>query len=257
MTEIERFLLDLTRMTSLEAVWTAHQDRMAGYGFDRIMYAATRFKTDNGMGDMRDALVLTNYPADFTETYLEGGLFRDAPLVRWATRNVGSLSWTAILEDAKAGRLSQAELRVMEFNKRHGVNAGYGISFPSVSPRTAHGIGLASTQMNQAEVDALWQEKGPEIELLNHVAHLTILSLPYGEHGRPLTDRQREVLELVADGKTVGDAAMIMELTPATVEKHLRLAREALDVETTAQAIMKATAQNQFFHYDADKGLRG
>jgi LuxR family transcriptional regulator len=36
-------------------------------------------------------------------------------------------------------------------------------------------------------------------------------------------------------------------LNPATVEKHLRLAREALDVDTTAQAILKASTQNQFF----------
>lgn len=250
MTEIERYLLELTRATSLESVWTAHKARMAAYGFDRVLYAATRFRSENGTGDIRDALVLTNYPPEFTQTYLEGGLFRDAPMVRWAAREVGCLSWTEILKDAKAGKLSPAELRVMEFNRRHGVNAGYGISFPRVSLRTAHGIGLASTSMKQAEVDALWQAHGEEIELLNNVAHLTILSLPYGDHGRSLTTRQREVLELVADGKTIQDVAMILSLTPATVEKHMRLAREALDVETTAQAVMKAAVQNQFYRYD-------
>ena len=52
---------------------------------------------------------------------------------------------------------------------------------------------------------------------------------------------------LVADGKTVQDAALLMELNPATVEKHLRLAREALEVETTAQAIRKVSTHNQFF----------
>ena len=31
------------------------------------------------------------------------------------------------------------------------------------------------------------------------------------------------------------------------VEKHLRLAREALDVETTAQAVLKASLQRQIF----------
>ena len=38
-----------------------------------------------------------------------------------------------------------------------------------------------------------------------------------------------------------------MGLTPATVEKHLRLARQALSVETTAQAVLKAAFQNQIF----------
>ena len=62
-----------------------------------------------------------------------------------------------------------------------------------------------------------------------------------------LTNRQREVLEWVGDGKTTQDIATIMDLTPATVEKHLRLARESLDVETTAQAVLKASFQNQIF----------
>ena len=48
-------------------------------------------------------------------------------------------------------------------------------------------------------------------------------------------------------GKTTQDISVIMELTPATVEKHLRKAREALAVETTAQAVVKAAFQNQIF----------
>jgi LuxR family transcriptional regulator len=41
-----------------------------------------------------------------------------------------------------------------------------------------------------------------------------------------------------------------MGLTTATVEKHLRKAREALQVETTARAVMKASLQRQFFVFD-------
>ena len=40
-------------------------------------------------------------------------------------------------------------------------------------------------------------------------------------------------------------------LTSATVEKHLRLAREALAVETTAQAVLKAALHNQMFVMEA------
>jgi hypothetical protein len=44
---------------------------------------------------------------------------------------------------------------------------------------------------------------------------------------------------------------VIMGLTSATVEKHLRLAREALAVDTTAQAVLKASFSNQMFVLDA------
>ncbi|MFT7105919.1 MAG: LuxR family transcriptional regulator [Yoonia sp.] len=39
-------------------------------------------------------------------------------------------------------------------------------------------------------------------------------------------------------------------MTVATIEKHLRLAREALDVETTAQAVLKGAFNNQMFAID-------
>ena len=82
---------------------------------------------------------------------------------------------------------------------------------------------------------------------MNNVAHLKIMNLPYTAARKMLTKRQRETLEWVGEGKTTQDIGVIMGLTPATVEKHLRLAREALDVETTAQAVVKASFQNQIF----------
>ena len=78
-----------------------------------------------------------------------------------------------------------------------------------------------------------------------------ILTLPYTAPNRALTSRQREVLEWVGDGKTAQDIGLIMGLTAATVEKHLRLAREALAVDTTAQAVLKAAFANQMFVLDA------
>jgi hypothetical protein len=58
------------------------------------------------------------------------------------------------------------------------------------------------------------------------------------------------VLELVADGKTMQDIAIVLERNVATVEKHLRGARDALGVETTAQAVRKASVLNQIFRLD-------
>jgi LuxR family transcriptional regulator len=101
--------------------------------------------------------------------------------------------------------------------------------------------------MRQHEVDAVWDEHGREITAINNVTHLRITSMPFASSRRALTPRQREALEWVGDGKTTQDIATIMGLTSATVEKHLRLAREALDVDTTAQAVLKASFQNQIF----------
>lgn len=251
LTDTERFLHDLTKVNSLEEVWKQLQVQLAKFGFDRLFYAATRVRTDHSAGDVRDAFILTNYPESFTVPYLDGGLFRNAPMVRWAMENVGSISWGVFADAAKRGELSAETMEVVLFNLRHGIIAGYGISFPRLSSRNGHGLGLASMELDQAELDRVWDAHGPHIELIAHVAHLKLMSLPQDLHGRSLTPRQREVLELVADGKTIQDVAVLMQRTPATVEKHLRLARDALAVETTAQAILKMGVQNQFFRYEA------
>jgi len=154
--------------------------------------------------------------------------------------------------EAKAGLQPAEVMEVVAFNRDHGIVAGDGISFPRVSPRTGHGVGLSSMTMTQDDVEEVWAKSGCEIELICQVCHLTMMSLPHASHGRQLTVRQREVLELVADGKTIQDVAILMGRNPATVEKHLRLARDALDVETTAQAILKTSIQNQFFRYDGE-----
>ncbi len=147
-----------------------------------------------------------------------------------------------------AGRLSEKERAIIDFNVKSGVRAGYSISFRDVSVRSKGAIGLCAKEgLRQHDVDEIWKEHGREITVINNVTHLRITAMPFASSRRALTPRQREVLEWVGDGKTMADIATIMGLTAATVEKHLRLAREALDVDTTAQAVLKASFQNQIF----------
>lgn len=247
--EILHDLQAIATACSIEEVWSILPQSVAAYGFDRVIYGFTRFRTANSFGDLQDLLVLSNHGSEYTDEFMNGGLYFEAPMVQWAAENVGPCSWSLAHDLAQKGNLTDGQLKVLDFNKRHDVSAGYTISFPEVSSRSKGAIGLsAASGMSQDEVDAIWHAHGREIEVLCNVAHLKLVSLPYTPpDGRRLTPRQREVLEWVGGGKTTADIALIMGLTPATVEKHLRLAREALDVETTAQAVLKASVQNQIF----------
>jgi LuxR family transcriptional regulator len=62
-----------------------------------------------------------------------------------------------------------------------------------------------------------------------------------------LSSRQKEVLEAVGDGKPATEIAVLLGISVAMVEKHLRLARESLGVDTTAQALLKAAFLNQVY----------
>lgn len=234
------------RAETAEDVWALHTETMADYGFDRLIYGFTTFRTPTGFGSPDDFLIMTNQDPAYIRAFLKDGLYFNAPMVRWASSNVGSCSWSWLAENFSD--LTDSERRVLEFNRQHDVTAGYSISFPDASIRNKGAIALTARRgMTQAKVDAIWAEHGREIEVMNGVMHLKLIHLPYVGTDGQLTKRQREALEWVRDGKTTQDIADIMGLTAATIEKHLRLAREALDVDTTAQAVLKASFRNQIF----------
>ena len=56
----------------------------------------------------------------------------------------------------------------------------------------------------------------------------------------PLTPREREVLALVAAGKSNGDIAFLLSISARTVQKHLERIFEKLGVETRTAAAMSA-----------------
>lgn len=233
---------------SIEDIWDLHLDRMASYGFSRLLYVFTRFRSANSFGRVDDMLLLSNLPKEYLDAYFYSGLCLHAPMLKWAANYDGAQSWRLIAERATAPDLTPVERQIMALNAQWGVTAGYSIGFRDISVRAKGGIGLSVTEgQTQDEVDAIWDEFGAEILTINNVTHLRITVMPFASSRRPLTPRQREALEWVGEGKTTQDIADIMGLTLATVEKHLRLARESLDVDTTAQAVLKASFQNQIF----------
>jgi LuxR family transcriptional regulator len=235
-------LLPYLAMDNVDDLWAHHTQVMAEFGFDRLFYAFNAFRGAGLYDNPEDALLLTNMPSDYVEAYVGGGMFRDGVMLRWAVQNTGAASWRDVYEVMLQEPVSKGQQAMLELNHRHGLVAGYTISFPMAIKNANAGIGLVAKHgMTQDDVDAIWAQHGEIIQIINHVAHLCILQLPAAGQRRLLTARQAEVLELVADGKTMQDIAIVLERNVATVEKHLRGARDALGVETTAQAVRKAS----------------
>lgn len=233
---------------SIDGLWAAFSAAMNDYGFDRVVYASTNFSTAQDYGALDDILVLTNHSDSYIKGFIGERLFERGPMIRWFKSNTGACLWSWIHEEERQGRLTQSEAEVVRFNLSHGVRAGVSINFPDTRRNTAAGIALcAQASLSQEEVDQLWALRGREILMLNSVFHIQTSTMPNPTDRRQLTDRQKEALEWVGEGKTAAAIATIMGVAPATVEKHLRLAREALNVETTAQAVLKASMQKHIF----------
>lgn len=231
---------------SLQSAWMRFTAAARDFGFERVNYGYTRFRTGAGIGDPSDAMFLSTHALEQVIWFHTSGTYLDSADFRWTRDNVGACSWGWVHAERAAGRLSAQEIRVMDKLGRG--RAGYTVSFPVGAPRSKGAMGLAAARdMPQAVVDAHWERHEHALMTLAHVAHLKFSALPLPVPTTQLTDRQRECLQWVADGKTQGDITAITGLRPSTVERHLAMARDRLRVETTAQAVAKLAFLNQLW----------
>ena len=238
----------IAETTSIDRAWALATEYYAAMGFSRVNYGFTRFRHLRSIGDPDDALFLTTCDEEYANYYFKGGFYAKTPVYRWAEHNTGSTTWKWVQQAFEAGSLSPEEVAAVRQNRTMGINAGVSISFPEASSRAKGALGMiADPGLDHDAVDAIWDESGRKISAVAHMMHLRIVQLPQLAPGRALSRRQREALEWVADGKTTQDVALLMGVSAAMVEKHLRLAREALSVETTAQAVAKGALLNLIF----------
>ena len=159
--EVTAHLARVLAATSIEDIWAMHCKKMAEYGFDRLLYGFTRFRTRDSFGHADDILVLSNHDQDYFDAFIKSGLFNDAPMVRWAAANVGACSWRRIEEMLASHDLTESDRRIIEINHAHGVRAGYSISFPDTSVRAKGAIGLCAPDgTRQHQVEDIWEKHG-------------------------------------------------------------------------------------------------
>lgn len=65
------------------------------------------------------------------------------------------------------------------------------------------------------------------------------------DHGRPLSKREREILQLLAHGMTGARAANHLTVSPETVRTHVRNAMTKLGAHTRVHAVTMAVAQRE------------
>lgn len=240
------YLDRLGRATGIEIVWKMLCDELSRFGFDRLIYGYDRFGSENAPGPWKDALILSNIGSDYLKKFIEEEHYKHAPLSEWALHNTGARSWSYL--DTAYAKMSDIQRRVVDLNMSYGIRAGYSISFATPAPRARAVISMgAKAGLEQADINDIWRRDGQLISVIANMAHLKIISLPHNSEHCRLSRRQQEVLNWVADGKTYQDIATIMGVSIGTVEKHLRLVRQKLDVETTPQAVLKAAFSNQMF----------
>jgi len=235
----------LLKAGTIAEIWDVYCGFVARCGFGKLIYGTARGDDQGGLEDARHALILHRLPTEYADTYLGEKLYLHSPAYAWAQEHRGACPCPEAERLYRAARPSPEQARIAELNDRFHLHAGYLISLRQGQHGLRGVIALCPTEADdQAIADAAWARHGDDIMLVSDVMHLKISVMPQTGTGRPLTRRQWETLRWIAEGKTIQDIAAIMELSTATVEKHLRMAREALNASTTAHAVQKAVSLN-------------
>jgi two-component system response regulator NreC len=77
---------------------------------------------------------------------------------------------------------------------------------------------------------------GPSVPGVVVQGHLAKTEPPYD----PLTNRKRQVLQLIAEGKTSKEIAVILGVTVKTAESHRSTLMKKLDIHSTAELVRYA-----------------
>ncbi len=248
MTRVLPLLTSIAAAGSGEAAWSLATAHFAGLGFARAVYSLLPGQGANSWTDPVNRLVLSTLGPEFARHCLDNGFLDRTAFYRRAERHAGASTWSWIPKAIAAGELLPEEVDSVRQSREMGIVAGITVVLPCFHARTKAFLALiADDGLNHGLVDGIWAGHREEILAVSHVMHLCLLQHPATSALQRLTPRQREALEWVADGKTSQDVALLMGVSPAMVEKHLRLAREALDADTTAQAVARAVALNLLF----------
>jgi DNA-binding CsgD family transcriptional regulator len=187
-------------------------------------------------------LMLHNYPADWVSEYSAKKLFEIDPVLLLAERSIVPFSWD---QSTMKGSLSGPQRAMMRAAATFGISHGYTVPIhlpwaPGVprasctvipdSPLVSPGSHLAVQTM------AMW---------LYDFASRAIGTNPANQPQRILTSRERQCLELVAQGKDDWTIGQLLRLSEHTVHNYLERAKRRLGVSTRIQAVLFALQGRQ------------
>jgi LuxR family quorum-sensing system transcriptional regulator CciR len=172
------------------------------------------------------AVHLNNYPADFTEYYYRNGLMTRDPVHRVSQLRGAGFMWSAL---PSLIELTTADTQFLQEASQAGLVEGYTVPVHIPGEHT----GSCSFAVSKSFVSP--RESIPLLEALGRFSFDVArrLALPRSIHskvGQHLTQREREIVILLGQGKREKEIARVLGLAPVTVNDHLKRARRRFGV---------------------------
>lgn len=177
-----------------------------------------------------EKIINLDYPVEWLSMYAEEELYRHDPIVRYNYSFFKTQLWTDAVEMFPEKSCRDLMNRASEYGLKYGIASGvngmgYRGSIISFSSRnnsfTGHHIkvlDVLTPHMHQALV---------------RVCESALRSAS----AQPLSDREKEVLKWMIEGKTNWEIAMILHISERTVKFHVQNIEKKLDAVNKAHAV--------------------
>lgn len=239
---VEKFMAAET----LDTCWRHLTEEMRGYGFDRMIYAKKPNGSKGNFHNQSDTIILSTYGSEVDAYFVENRGYIFDVTTNLALKNAGAISWAVSAARFASGQMTDQESAVHLKTRALGLIAGYTFSTRNTAGTSVSGFGLCyQSGFDQDHVDAIWVANQETIVAHLQLFELCVRRLPHIPEDQQLSERQRDILKWVAEGKTISQIAEILKIAERTVEKHMKEARDRFAVGTTLEAVLSATNQGQ------------
>ena len=214
-----------------DALCQAFCDELSFYGLEFVTCAEVP-----GPGKrLEDSILFNSRPISYIEHYFERKHVLNDPIVTELRHTVTPFSWSDV-KDRR--RLSRCAADILEEGRHLGWHDGIVIPIVSwsgsVSIVSCCGLepDLSSESRRALELICIYAQQAIRRSLINE--------LKGSVKGHALTAREREVMQLVAAGKTDDEIGEILSIGRSTVTAHVEHAKHKLGANRRSYAIVQA-----------------
>nr|WP_298895672.1 LuxR family transcriptional regulator [uncultured Altererythrobacter sp.] len=186
-------------------------------------------------------VVCVGFPADLVRHFEVNQVIKIDPTIQQILSS-GKAAWWDDTPLPK--KLSKTESDYLEYAAS---KVGFGIHLPAYGPNGRQGYVSIGFGANRPSFDRADMANIQLICQMAHQRYCQLLHEPLPKRVR-LSPREREILSWVAEGKSNGVIAEILNLTESTVITYLERAFRKLDVDNRVTAAMRASTQGQLRH---------
>lgn len=195
-------------------------------------------------------VLLHDYPAEWAKVYVSFDLAGKDPVRRACDKTLTGFEWGHL---GSLVPMTPGDRQMLAIGREVGVADGY------TTPRHIPGEGSGSCSFVVNDTASLPRTMLFTAEILGAVALGAARAILVGRQrvtAPVISDRQRECILWSARGKSAGETATILGISPETVNQHLKLARERYDVHTRQSLVLSALFDGIIGFRDIFRGWR-